>query len=97
MTGKEHEIEPENTDDFIVAVWFDEMPEASEETHEWLRRELENVAGETGANLHDLYDDAEPTAELFRQVGERVRALGFDTYDSDTRFLVLPNGTPLAE
>lgn len=80
--GKSHEIEPDDLDNFLCAVWFDEMPDTG--LTEWHREQILNVSQCVGLNLSGISDTDPDYDELAR----RCRALGWDTYDSDTRLLV---------
>jgi hypothetical protein len=83
--GKQHDIEPDSIEDYLCAIWFDEMPESG--LAEWHRSQILNVSQCTGVRVSDIYttDDTEPD---YAELARRVNAAGWDTYDSDTRLIV---------
>ena len=86
-TGKSHEIEPDDLDDFKCAVWFDEMPDDEEEARAFHDKSLANIAKTVGIDLDDLrHEDSE--CPDYDEVERRVHEVGLDTYNSDTRFIV---------
>jgi hypothetical protein len=87
VTGKSHEIEPDDLDDFIYAVWFDEMPDDEEEARTFHNQALMRIADTVGIFLHDLRPQGSDCPD-YDEVERRVNKAGLDTYNSDTRFIV---------
>lgn len=83
--GKNHDIEPEDIDDYVVAIWEDEAPDS--DLAEWYNSHLDNIADETGIEVDDLktLGEEQPNWEALLS---RIHQAGWDTYDSDTRLLV---------
>jgi hypothetical protein len=91
--GKSHEIEPDELDDYMCAVWFDEMPDDEEEVRVFHADALANIAETLGLYLDDLRPDGSEQPD-YDEVERRVHRHGYDTYSSDTRLIIF---TPRAE
>ena len=84
-SGKQHDIEPENLEDYLCAVWFDEMPDTGRD--EWHRSQILNVSQCTGVRVSDIYPTP-GTEPDYDELERRVNLAGWDTYGSDTRLIV---------
>ena len=93
--GRELDTEPEDEatlEAFVVAAWFEDIePEATASMLlAWHKNALANIARQTGIDTAGI--KVTRFGDFYGEVGRRVRAAGFDTYDSDTRFIVFPGG-----
>jgi hypothetical protein len=91
--GKNHDIEPDNIEDYLCAAWFEDMPETAQK--EWHRDQIINIAESVGVNLSDVFLPVDGYPD-YDEVIRRVHIAGWDTYDSDTRLIVF-SPRPLVE
>lgn len=104
MPGILLEYEPDDVE-FIVACWFEEAPAGDDRNGPYDAQRAAWMVAHIYELVHtDFRDSLDPLefatliltegeVEAWAQLAQRLVALGYSVYDSDTRFEVYPEGT----